>query len=441
MRMKHCWFRWLLAASWFIFAFVPAQAQTQTTSDRALAIYEEGKKLYDAGDFGGARSKFNEAIKVEPSNARWHYNLGLAHRQLENFHAARDSLMKARELDPAYKRDEINQKLAGMGFEPAAGAAMPARSHASSNPGNEGFINWMFAGLAVFVVGFAWFIVKQVRRSLPPFALARAPYVKEPPPDAAEVARISHRLDTAAHQLVLVEHSLRFTEHADLRSQLDHATQLEEDLRRRLAAARAGDTTEFRTAGWAIEQLEESARSATDLARQVIGPAALTAGGQRIACYFCARPLANPDYRRSVTLERGTSRARVVCCPDCAVQAQHGEAPAVLVAEDGKTHWSEIPGFDPYAARHGALVGVQRMPAWRHTPQRSFADLALLAAGSALAGGATASMLGPDQAVADEPLLDLDGAEKAGLAREATRAAAKRAREQSSADHSSSDHS
>jgi hypothetical protein len=438
--MEHCWFRWLLAVSWFIFALVPAyaQTQTQTDSDRALAIYEEGKKLYDAGDFGGARSKFNQAIKIEPANPRWHYNIGLAHRQMDNVHAARDSLMKARELDPAYKRDEINQKLAAMGFEPATGAAMPARSHASSNPGNEGFINWMFVGLAVFFVGLAWTVVRRIQRY---FTLVRASAIKEPPPDAAEVARISHRLDTAAHQLVLVEHSLRFTEHADLRSQLDHATQLEEDLRRRLAAARAGDTTEFRTAGWAIEKLEESARSATDLARRVIGPAALTAGGQRIACYFCARPLANPDFRRSVTLKRGDSRARVVCCPDCAVQAKQGEAPAVLVAEDGKTHWSEIPGFDPYAARHGALVDVQRMPAWRHTPQRSVADLALLAAGSALAGGATASMLGPDQAVADEPLLDLDGAQKAGLAREAARASAKRAREQSSADHSSSDHS
>ncbi|NJD35987.1 MAG: tetratricopeptide repeat protein [Betaproteobacteria bacterium] len=440
MRMEHCWFRWLLAVSWFIFAFVPAHAQTQTDSDRALAIYEEGKKLYDAGDFGGARAKFNQAIKIEPANPRWHYNIGLAHRQMDNVNAARDSLMKARELDPAYKRDEINQKLAAMGFEPATGAAMPARSHASSHPDNASFINWMLAGLSVFVVGFAWFVVKRVRQGWSYNSAAKAASGNEPPPDAAEVAAIGHRLARAAQQLVQVEHALRFTEHADLRSQLDHATQLEQDLHERLAAARTGDASAFRKAGRAIAELVDSASRAADLSKQVFGSAALAAGGQRIACYFCARPLANPDYRRSVTIKRGDTRARVVSCPGCAGQAKRGEAPAVLVAEDGKTHWSEIPGFDPYAARHSALNGVPPMPAWRYAPQRSFGELALLAAGSALAGGAIASMQRPDLTAADEPLLDLDAAQEAGLAQEAARAVAKRALaqrgEQSSTDHS-----
>ena len=101
-----------------------------------------------------------------------------------------------------------------------------------------------------------------------------------------------------------------------------------------------------------------------------------------------------------MTVKRGESRASVVSCPGCADKSAQGEAPAVLVADDGKTHWSEIPGFDPYAARHSALDGVQRMPAWRYAPQRSVAELAMLAAGSALAGGALASMLGPDQGAA-----------------------------------------
>jgi hypothetical protein len=265
-------------------------------------------------------------------------------------------------------------------------------------------------------------------------------YLKEPPPDAAAVAAIARRLDAAAQQLVLVEHALRFGEHADLRSRLDHATQLEQDLRARLAAAREGDVTEFRTAGWAIGKLEESSRGAADLAQQVFGPAALAAGGERVACYFCARPLANADYRRTVAVKRGDARASVVSCPGCASRSAQGEAPEVLVAGDGKTHWSEIPGFDPYATRHSALDGVRRIAAWRYVPQRSFAELAMLAGGSALAGGALAAMLGPDQSAADEALLDLDAAQEAGLARQAARAAAKQAQaqrgEQSSTDHS-----
>ncbi len=419
------------------------RVQGKTTDPRGLLVYEEGKKLYDAGDFNGARSKFNEAVKIEPGNARWHYNLGLTHRQMENLHAASESLMKARELDPGYKRNEISQKLADMGFNPTTGEKISKPSNASSDPGERaGLMFALVASLLVLVAIFAFAARDMNRHFFSTNREAEAPaHTRELPPDAAEVAAIGRRLDVAARQLVLVEHSLRFTEHADLRSQLDHATQLEQDVRTRLAAAREGDATEFRTADWAMGKLEETARGASDLARKVFGAAALAAGGERIACYFCARPLANPDYRRPVAIKRSDTRTSVVSCPGCAAKSAQGQAPEILVAEDGKTHWSEIPGFDPYAARHSALEGVRRMPAWRYAPQRSFAELAMLAAGSTLAGGAIASILSPDQTAADEPLLDLDAAQEAGLARQAARAAAKQARQHSSTDHSSSDHS
>ncbi|MRR49296.1 MAG: tetratricopeptide repeat protein, partial [Rhodocyclaceae bacterium] len=82
----------------------------------ALAIYAEGKKAYDAGDYVTARSKFIQAIKRDPNNARWYYNLGLVHRQLDNTQAARQALLKARELAPNYKKAEIDKKLSSMGF-------------------------------------------------------------------------------------------------------------------------------------------------------------------------------------------------------------------------------------------------------------------------------------------------------------------------------------
>lgn len=439
MRMAHHWLGGLLATFCFIFAFVPALAQTQAASDRALAIYEEGKKLYDAGDFPGARSKFNDAIKVEPTNARWHYNLGLAHRQLENLHAARESLLKARELDPGYKRDEIEQKLGAMGFDPATGAAKPARSGTVVRSGYASFINWVFAGLAVFAVGFVALVVSQARKSRRAIAAAKQSSRNEPPPDAAAVAAIRSRLDAAAQRLVRVEHALRFGEHADLRSQLDHATQLEQGIRGHLAAAQARDAKAFRKASRAIAELEDSASRAAALAKQAFGAPAFASPGEKIACYFCARPLANPDYRRLVALKRGDSRAEVVSCPNCANASAQGETPSILVSDDGKTHWSEIPGFDPYAARHSAANGVQRMPAWRFTPQRSFGELALLAGGAALTGGAIASMLRSGPAEANEPLLDLDAAQESGLAQEAARATAKSARAlrgEQSTDHS-----
>jgi tetratricopeptide (TPR) repeat protein len=70
----------------------------------------KGKSRYDAGDFSGARAKFEEAIAMEPANPRWHYNLGLAYRQLNNFPAAQQSFLKSLALDPNYKRAEIEDK-------------------------------------------------------------------------------------------------------------------------------------------------------------------------------------------------------------------------------------------------------------------------------------------------------------------------------------------
>ena len=126
MQLAVHWIGTLLTA--LLFVSTPALAQAPGPAERALATYEEGKKLYDDGDYSGARSKFISAIKVEPENPRWHYNLGLAQRQLDNYQAARQSLLRARELDPVYKRAEIDQKLVSMGFDPAARAdsSMPS---------------------------------------------------------------------------------------------------------------------------------------------------------------------------------------------------------------------------------------------------------------------------------------------------------------------------
>ena len=243
-------------------------------------------------------------------------------------------------------------------------------------------------------------------------------------------------------RLVQVEHALRLGENADLRSRLDHATRQEATVRACLDAALRGDPHALRKAGRTMVELESDTQSAVDLAIQLHGDQAFAGSGDKIACYFCARPLANADFRQPVAMKRGDAKAEVIACPNCAQTAAQGEAPAILAAADGSTHWSEVPGFDPYAARHGASDNTQRIPAWRFAPQRSLGELALLAGGAALAGGAIAAMLRPGQAAAAEPLLDLDAAKEAGLAQAAARATAKRATEQRSDSNSSfSDHS
>lgn len=412
-----CCYRVLFLA-WLALATLPGAVRAQTDHERALAAYDEGKLRYDAGDFVAARSKFNEAVRLEPDQARWHYNLALAQRQLGVFHAARESLLKARTLDPAYKRQEIDQKLEAMGFDRVTGNPRP--------PPDDGMPReFQIALILIFgiVLTSALLFIQSRRR--PATTKGVAPEI------------LRQKIDAAARPLVGVEHSLRFAENIDVRSRLERATRLEHGLRQRL-----GDTG-YGAAGdidGELAALAEAVRSAEDCARQVFGPNALSPGGKRRACYFCARPLANAEICRVVQVKRGESRDSVASCLDCASRAARGESLEILESADGKSHWTEVADFDPYAARHAGLPGMRRVPAWRHAPQRSLRELALLAAGSTLAGGALAMALRPEASGEMEPLLDLDAARDIGLAQEATRAAAKRAgaqrNESSSRDHS-----
>jgi TolA-binding protein len=433
MQLAVHWIGALFAALLFVCA--PALAQAPSPAERAMATYEEGKKLYDSGDYSAARSKFIATIKVEPENPRWHYNLGLAQRQLDNYQAARQSLLRARELDPAYKRAEIDQKLVSMGFDPAASAetAIPSlqanRSTSDGESDDSPSGSLLAFGIIAGSAGLIWLFVR-ARRS--------KSAVAQPGPGTSEVTAVSRPVDIAAAQLVQVEHALRLGEHADLRSQLDHASRIEQSMRKQLQLAAGGDAKALRKAQGALGELERSATRAGELASSVYGAQAFAGQGERVACYFCARPLANADYRRLVALKQADATENVVACPECAAVTAQGQVPSVLTGTDGRTHWSELTGFDPYAARHAAADQTKRIPAWKFTPQRSFGELALLAGGAALAGGALAAMLRPE-AEAESPLLDLDAARAAGLAQEAVRASAQHAagqRHENFSDHS-----
>jgi tetratricopeptide (TPR) repeat protein len=225
----------MLACSW-------ATAQVSGAVERAVAFYTPGKELYDAGDFIGARAKFVEAIAAEPTNPRWHYNLGLVDRQLNNFPAAQQSLLKARELDPEYKRAEIDQKLTAMGLHPSTTAAPlqhnpPLAQDANPLESDESGFGF-FQTLAVLtgLTGGIWWWLR-VGRSKP----ADAQHSTGQPPSATLIAGVTRRMDQVASQLVQVEHALRLGEHADLRSQLDHATGLERLLRRKIELLARGD--------------------------------------------------------------------------------------------------------------------------------------------------------------------------------------------------------
>ena len=93
-------------------------AANAESSAQALAVYEQGKRLYDAKDYSGALAKFDEVAALEPGKARWQYNRGLALRKLDRFPEARDALLKSRNPGPGVQAGRDRRQAARDGVLP-----------------------------------------------------------------------------------------------------------------------------------------------------------------------------------------------------------------------------------------------------------------------------------------------------------------------------------
>jgi hypothetical protein len=77
----------LIVVSWMLIGTAVAQEKTGTQK-RADALFEEGRKLLNAGNPAGACAKFDEAIKLEPDAPGTMLNLGLCNEQLNKYRTA-----------------------------------------------------------------------------------------------------------------------------------------------------------------------------------------------------------------------------------------------------------------------------------------------------------------------------------------------------------------
>jgi tetratricopeptide (TPR) repeat protein len=416
-------------------------------SVRALSVYEQGKRLYDAKDYAGALEKFDQAATLEPGKARWHYNRGLALRKLNRSQEARDALLQSRKLEPEYKRAEIDDKLREMGFSPEAPpSTAPATSGSAQSPGpTEAESSHSTAatligavicfGVPLLFGGGLFFLIRFLIRKGKPrgedspaerHSSRRASH--KPPLRGVDVAPLDQGMERVASTLVSVEHALRLEEDADLRALLNQATMAEQRAREELAKARGGKVSP-ETAAVYVTAAENASKAAQERAQTLFGDRAFLPEGERVGCYFCARPLANASFRMQVPLKRGADVTPVLACPPCANMAATGRPPPVKVRMEGggrMVHWSELGGYDPYTHRHKSYPGTRNVPAWDFTPQRSLGEVAAIAAGGAAIGGLAAYGV--------SRLLDLDSAQEAAAAQAAsqaaTQAAAKKASEQ-----------
>ena len=71
-----------------------------------------GNAYLDAGEFGDAARDYTSALNLDPSNAVYHNNLGIALRYMERFDDAIAEYERAIEFDPEYRDAYTNRGVA-----------------------------------------------------------------------------------------------------------------------------------------------------------------------------------------------------------------------------------------------------------------------------------------------------------------------------------------
>ncbi|MBL8923698.1 MAG: tetratricopeptide repeat protein [Myxococcaceae bacterium] len=436
---------WLaVVVSLLLAALVFAQAP----ADQALAVYEQGKVLYDAKDFGGALAKFDEAIALEPTKARWHYNRGLALKKLKRDSDAIAALLESRRLDPEYKRPEIDQKLSELGYAPPSTSAdgptpTPVSSRSTpavSMPNEPG--DWFAVVIGLLIAGFGCFSVVGVLYKL---VRALTGSSRTAPGAAAQPSMRAQRTDNTPEALQKADGALR--EGAAALGQVEHGLSLGEDAEVRRAADRAA--TNLQTARKALEaarrnerpvgevhQALDRARAATkeglDRVLTLHGERVLSTVGPRAGCFFCARALPTPGAGEAVQLRSSSGVVTVAACRTCARRVGTGTPPPVLMVDaDQRRHWAELDEFNPYVHAHAPPPNTVEVNAWN--VMNAGAGLSPLAT---IAGGAVLGALG---AVAAGRIINLDNLKQSALASAAAAASAHSATKRRSTEYS--DHS
>ncbi|MBM4779114.1 MAG: tetratricopeptide repeat protein [Archangiaceae bacterium] len=407
-----------------------ALAFAQPSADQ---VYEEGKALYDAKNYAGALQKFDEAAALDPSKARWQYNRGLALKKLKRNEESRAAFMKSRELDPGYKRGEIDEKLNELGGGSSGGS--------DSSGGCDGPA--VLIGLVIAAIGLAsvggvlWKALKAIFSLFVTTSEKKAPSRDDAPSERPkltvdQLGPMSRRIQEQARALGQVEHALSLGEDAEVRRDADRAATNLATARKGVLSAARGELRRPEEVHQAIDRAAAAIKEAQ--ARLVVlhGDRASSAKGPRAGCFFCARALPSPKFGESVQLRSSKGVTTVAACPTCARRVATGTPPPVLMVDgDQRRHWSELDEFDPYVEAHAPPSTSVEVPAWN-----------VMNAGAAIpslatfAGGAVLGALG---AVAAGRIINLDNLKESSLASAAAEATARAATSRRTTEYS--DHS
>ncbi len=86
-------------------ATIPSVAQAQilvaqTKNPELKQLLEEGRRLVDAGDYNGAIAIYQQALSLDPKNAKIHSGIGYLYAQQGNFQAALAAYRRALAINP-----------------------------------------------------------------------------------------------------------------------------------------------------------------------------------------------------------------------------------------------------------------------------------------------------------------------------------------------------
>ncbi|MER2564287.1 MAG: tetratricopeptide repeat protein [Myxococcaceae bacterium] len=392
-------------------------------------VYEEGKALYDAKNYAGALQKFDEAAALDPSKARWQYNRGLALKKLKRNEESRAAFLKSRELDPGYKRGEIDEKLNELG----------AGSSSDSGGGCDGpvvLIGLVIAAIGLFSVGgVLWKVIKGlffINENPAPQPTGGESSKGQPKLTSDQLGPMSRRIHEQARALAQVEHGLSLGEDPEVRRDADRAATNLATARKGVEAAGRGDLRRPGEIHDAIDRAAAAIKEAQERLVALHGARAASVKGPRAGCFFCARALPSPKFGESVQLRSSSGVTTVAACPTCARRVATGTPPPVLMIDgDQRRHWSELDTFDPYLEAHAPPQNSVEVPAWN--VMNSDAGIPSLAT---FAGGAVLGALG---AVAAGRIINLDNLKESSLASAAAEATARAATSRRTTEYS--DHS
>ena len=316
-----------------------------TPAEKASALLERGQELFSEERYDVALQKFQFAIRNVPDDPTTQYWLGRTFDQLDRPEEAWQALQKAQALDPSLgftDKEAFTQLLQKL--QPPAPPEKPVVPPTPPPPPARfpflpqlppwpyGLIGGGAAGgLAILWLLRTVFLYARSKSSLQAdHAVAQDSFLQVA--DALTRARQALHIrsnPTVSARVDAVE--LTFFEALDM-----------------LSSANQADTYDLPRVRRARELMEKAQVEIVALQDQFT--AADTQAQARWGCFFCSKPLADPEEGDLLALRKAEETRHALICQGCSRRYRQKNIPPVRVVHQagGEQHWATVPEYEPF---------------------------------------------------------------------------------------------